>query len=244
MRMREGPGVRSMEIRCGEEVPGSRPVLHIVSPQASIDRHFFHRLTCPDDHLAHRPSPRRRQGGRGTMPAIIRLIAAVAVVVAATAPAAAQAWPGRPLTLVVPFAAGGPMDTIGRILALRLGEPLRQQVVVENVGGAGGMTGAARVAKAAPDGYQFVLGNLGTHAASQTFYKSPLYNAATDFAPVGLIAEVPFVLVTRKDLPAGNLQEFAAYAGTNQDRMQYGSGGSGSATHLACVLLNSALGAA
>jgi tripartite-type tricarboxylate transporter receptor subunit TctC len=173
-----------------------------------------------------------------------RAIAAAAALVAATSTAAPQDWPTRPMTMVVPFAAGGPMDTIGRILALRLSEVLRQQVVVENVGGAGGMTGAARVAKAAPDGYQFVLGNLGTHAASQTFYKNPLYNAAADFSPVGLIAEVPFVLVTRKDLPAANLPEFAAHAKANQANMQYGSGGSGSATHLACVLLNTALGIA
>jgi tripartite-type tricarboxylate transporter receptor subunit TctC len=171
-----------------------------------------------------------------------RVIAAVAVLVAATVPAEPQDWPSRPVTLVVPFAAGGPMDIVGRILALRMNELLRQQVVVENIGGAGGMTGSARVAKAAPDGYQFLLGNLGTHAASQTFYKNPLYNAATDFATVALIAEIPFVLVTRKDLPAGNLQEFIAYAKGNHAKMQYGSGGSGSATHLACVLLNAAIG--
>jgi tripartite-type tricarboxylate transporter receptor subunit TctC len=119
---------------------------------------------------------------------------------------------------------------------------LGQQVIVENVGGAGGMTGASRVAKAAPDGYQFGLGNVGTHAGNQTFYKNPLYNAATDFAPVVLITEVPFVLVARKDLPTRNLQEFIAYAKANQAKMQFGSGGAGSAAFLACVLLNSALG--
>jgi tripartite-type tricarboxylate transporter receptor subunit TctC len=172
----------------------------------------------------------------------IRLIAAVAALVAATVPAMPQDWPSRPVSLVVPFAAGGPMDVVGRILALRMSEVLRQQVVVENIGGAGGMTGSARVAKGAPDGYQFLLGNLGTHAASQTFYKNPLYNAAGDFAPVALIAEIPFVLIARKDLPVGNLQEFIAYAKANQTKMQYGSGGSGSATHLACVLLNAAIG--
>jgi tripartite-type tricarboxylate transporter receptor subunit TctC len=177
-----------------------------------------------------------------TIRMIAAAAAAAAALMAATASAAAQDWPSRPVALVVPFAAGGPMDTIGRVLALRMSELLRQQVVVENVGGAGGMTGSARVAKAAPDGYQFVLGNLGTHAANQTFYKNPLYNAATDFAPVALIAEMPFVLVARKDLPAGNLAEFTAYAQANQAKMQYGSGGSGSATHLACVLLNAALG--
>src|SRR6266581_1962647 len=106
----------------------------------------------------------------------------------------------------------------------------------------GGMTGSARVAKAAPDGYQFVLGNVGTHAANQTFYKTPLYNAATDFAPVMLIAQTPLVLLARKDLPANNLQEFIAYAKANQASMQFGSAGVGSGTHLPCVLLNLTLG--
>ncbi|MFL6949130.1 MAG: Bug family tripartite tricarboxylate transporter substrate binding protein [Xanthobacteraceae bacterium] len=173
---------------------------------------------------------------------VFKLIAAAATLIGATAPAATEDWPTRAVTLVVPFAAGGPMDTVGRILALRMSELLRQQVVVENVGGAGGMTGSARVAKAAPDGYQFLLGNVGTHAGSQTFYKNPLYNAVTDFAPVALIAEIPFVLVTRKDFPAGNLREFTSHARANHATMQYGSGGSGSATHLACVLLNAAIG--
>ena len=158
------------------------------------------------------------------------------------APALSQDWPNRPVTMVVPFAAGGPADTVGRILAPGLSELLGQQIVIENVGGSGGMTGASRVAKAAPDGYQFVLGNVGTHAANQTFYKTPLYNAATDFAPVMLIAQTPLVLLARKDLPANNLQEFIAYARANQASMQYGSGGAGSASHLACVLLNAAIG--
>jgi tripartite-type tricarboxylate transporter receptor subunit TctC len=172
----------------------------------------------------------------------IKMIAAFASFVAATAPAAAQNWPTRPLTMVVPYAAGSGSDVLGRILSVRLSEVLGQQVIVENVGGAGGMTGASRVAKAAPDGYQFGLGNVGTHAGNQTFYKNPLYNAATDFAPVVLITEVPFVLVARKDLPARNLQEFIAYAKINQAKMQFGSGGAGSAAFLACVLLNSAIG--
>jgi tripartite-type tricarboxylate transporter receptor subunit TctC len=146
--------------------------------------------------------------------------------------------------MVVPFAAGGPADTVGRILAPALSDHLGQQVVIENVGGSGGMTGSARVAKAPPDGYQLVLGNLGTHAANQTFYRAPLYNAATDFAPVMLIAQTPLVLLARKDLPAGNLPEFIAYAKANQSSMQFGSGGTGSASHLACVLLNVAIGIA
>ncbi len=160
----------------------------------------------------------------------------------ASMPAAAQDWPQRPLTMVVPFAAGGGGDVMGRILAQRLSELLRQQVIVENVTGAGGMTGTNRVARAAPDGYQMALGSVGTHAYNQTLYKKPLYDAATDFAPVALIAETPQVLVVRKDLPAGDLREFIAYARANQARMQYGSAGTGSPTHLACALVNAAIG--
>src|SRR5271165_4289275 len=174
-----------------------------------------------------------------------RLLQFAALVLAGLAciePALSQQWPTRPMTMVVPFAAGGPADTVGRILAPRLSELLGQQVVIENVGGAGGMAGASHVAKAAPDGYQFVLGNVGTHAANQTFYKAPLYNAATDFAPVMLIAQTPLVLLARKELPAGNLPEFIAYAKAHQAGMQFGSGGAGSASHLACVLLNAAIG--
>ena len=171
-----------------------------------------------------------------------QLAAAALAVLACSAPALSQQWPSRPMTMVVPFAAGGPADSVGRILAPQLSELLGQQVVIENVGGSGGMTGSARVARAAPDGYQFVLGNVGTHAASQTFYKSPLYNAATDFAPVALIAQTPLVLLARKDLPADNLAQFIAYAKAHQLSMQFGSGGAGSASHLACVLLNAAIG--
>jgi len=104
------------------------------------------------------------------------------------------------------------------------------------------MTGTARVAKAAPDGYQVVLGNVGTHAGNQTLYRHPLYNAATDFAPVILVVELPLVLVARKDLPADDLPAFLAHAKANQATMQFGSGGAGSATHLACALLNAAAG--
>jgi len=161
---------------------------------------------------------------------------------ALTPPAAAQDWPTRPVTMVVPFAAGGGGDLAGRIIAPRMSELLGWTVIVENAGGAGGMNGASRVAKAAPDGYQFVLGNIGTHAQNQTLYKHPLYNAATDFTPVALVAEVPLLLVARKDLPANNLKEFVAYAKANEAKMQYGSAGAGSNTHLACTLLNAALG--
>ena len=160
----------------------------------------------------------------------------------ASVPATAQDWPQRPMTMVVPFAAGGGADVMGRILAQRLSELLGQQVIVEDVTGAGGMTGTNRVARAAPDGYQMALGSVGTHAYNQTLYKKPLYDAVTDFAPVALIAETPQVLVARKDLPAGDLREFIAYARANQARMQYGSAGTGSPTHLACSLFNAVIG--
>jgi tripartite-type tricarboxylate transporter receptor subunit TctC len=155
--------------------------------------------------------------------------------------AVAQGWPTRPLTMVVPFAAGGGTDVLGRIIGQRLSEVLGQQVIIENVGGAGGMVGSARVAKAAPDGYQFVLGSRAD-AINQTLYKNPLYNLTTDLAPVVLVAEQPTVLITRKDYPAGNLQAFIAYARKNQDAMQFGSAGAGSTGHVDCALLNAAIG--
>jgi hypothetical protein len=154
----------------------------------------------------------------------VRMIAAVAALVCSASPAFAQSWPTRPVTMVVSFAAGSGDDVLGRIIAARLSEVLGQQVIVENVGGAGGMNGVNRVAKAAPDGYQFVLGGTGTFAANQTLYKAPLYNAGTDFTPVALIAETPMLLIAHKNLPVSNLQEFITYAKANQSKMQYGSG--------------------
>ena len=167
---------------------------------------------------------------------------AVGVVMAMTGAAQAQNFPAKPPTMIIPFAAGGPTDVLGRVVAQRMSEILGQQVVIENVGGAGGMTGMKRVADAAPDGYTFGVGTVGTQAQSQTMYKKPLYNSATDFTPVALVAEVPIVLITRKDLPVNNLKEFIAYAKANQSKMQYGSAGAGSATHLGCVLLNYLIG--
>jgi tripartite-type tricarboxylate transporter receptor subunit TctC len=157
-------------------------------------------------------------------------------------PIRAETWPNRPLTMVVPFATGGPIDAVARILQSALSDALQQQVIVENVGGAGGMIGAARVAKSAPDGTQFVLGNVGTHAVSQTLYKTPFYNSMTDFSPVVLVADLSLVMVARKDLPANNLQEFIAYAKANQKTMQFASAGAGSATHLGCALINARIG--
>jgi tripartite-type tricarboxylate transporter receptor subunit TctC len=156
--------------------------------------------------------------------------------------AMAQNFPTHPMVMVIPFAAGGPQDVLGRIIGQRMSEILGQQVIIENVGGAGGMTGSVRVAHAAPDGYTFVLGSVGTHAQNQTLFKQPLYDAATDFTPVALVAETPIALITRKDLPPNNFKEFVAYAKANQANMKYGSAGAGSATHLGCVVLNYVIG--
>ncbi|MBV9426669.1 MAG: tripartite tricarboxylate transporter substrate binding protein [Bradyrhizobiaceae bacterium] len=161
---------------------------------------------------------------------------------AAVMPANAENWPTRPLTMVVSFPAGSGSDVLARILGARLSEILGQQVVIENVAGGGGMTAAYRVARAAPDGYQFVLGGTDTFAQSQTIYKKPIYNSVTDFVPVALLVEQPFLLVARNDLPAGNLAEFIAYAKANQAKMQYGSAGPASGANLTCTYLNAAMG--
>ncbi len=172
---------------------------------------------------------------------------ATAVLLAATlcagGPLAAQEFPSRPMSMVVSAAAGGPIDVFGRIMAERMSQLLGQRVVIENVPGAGAMLGGQRVAKAAPDGYTMLLGTIATHAHSQTLYRKPLYDAVKDFTPVALIAELPLVLIARKDLPANTLEEFIAYAKANPGRMNYGSAGAGSATHLGCLLLASAIGA-
>jgi len=114
--------------------------------------------------------------------------------------------------------------------------------VVENISGAGGITGTARVARAAPDGYTFLLGAAGVLSQNQTLYKHPPYNSMTDFAPVGLIALTPAILVTRPDFPANDLKEFTSYARANQGKLFFGSGGAGSGSHIACLLLDTAIG--
>src|SRR5215475_12844635 len=170
------------------------------------------------------------------------MLTASAAVIALASASFAQDWPTHPITLVIPFAAGGGIDASGRIQALHMGELLGQTIIVENVGAAAGMVGSQRVAKSPPDGYTFLMGNTGTHAYNQSLYKKPLYNSAEDFQPVGLMTESPRILLARKDLPVNNLQEFVAYVKANQAKMQFGSAGVGSGTHLPCVLLNLALG--
>jgi tripartite-type tricarboxylate transporter receptor subunit TctC len=169
-------------------------------------------------------------------------IAVLVAMLALCGSAAAQNYPTRTMTMIVPFAAGGPTDLLGRLLARRMGEILGQTIIVENVTGAGGMTGMKRLSDARPDGYTIGIGTVGTHAQNQWLYDHPAYNAVADFTPVALIAEVPIVVFARNDLPVNNLKEFAAYAKINQATMQFGSGGAGSASHLACVVLNTAIG--
>jgi len=156
--------------------------------------------------------------------------------------AAAQNYPTHPITMIVPFAAGGPTDVLGRVVAAKMSEILGQQVIVENATGAGGMTGANRVKVAAPDGYTILLGTVGTQAQVQNLVKKPLYDAAKDFQPVALLGEVPLVLIVRKDLPVTTMKEFVDYAKKNQDKMSFGSSGVGAAVHLGTVLLNAAIG--
>jgi tripartite-type tricarboxylate transporter receptor subunit TctC len=171
-------------------------------------------------------------------------LAKIVAVLAALVPgaAAAQDYPSRPVTIVVPFAAGGSFDVVGRIVGVRMGELLGQSVVIENATGAGGIVGVKRVMAAAPDGYTVLLGSVGTHAYNQTIYKTRRYDAVNDFTHVALFSEQPMVLEVRKTLPVNSLPEFIALLKSNGAKMQYGSAGVGSTTHLACSLLNAKVG--
>jgi tripartite-type tricarboxylate transporter receptor subunit TctC len=181
-----------------------------------------------------------------TCPAMVfLLVSAVFLFVMASGAAneaMAEDWPTRPITMVVPFSAGSASDTAGRVLAASLADVIGQQVIVEDIGGGGGMLGTARVAKAAPDGYQFVFASVDSMAISPASHKQPLYDPVADFTPVGLVVDQPIVLVARKDFPAGTMQEFVAYAKANDKTMQFGSSGVGSSSHFACARLNTAIG--
>ena len=174
--------------------------------------------------------------------ALIAATLIAATLVDAAPFALAQDWPARPMTLVVPFAAGGGVDLSARIQAQRMGELLGQTIVVENVGAAAGMAGGQRVAKSPPDGYTFLIGNTGTHAFNQSLYKKPLYNAVEDFTPVGLVSESPRILLVRKDLPVNNVQEFVAYVKANAGKLNNAHAGVGSVAYTTCLLFNHLLG--
>jgi tripartite-type tricarboxylate transporter receptor subunit TctC len=171
------------------------------------------------------------------MRSFICIVAAAAALVGASQSASAQQpYPTRPITVIVPFAAGGPTDVLARILGQHMSQTLGQQIVVENVTGGGGSIGAARVAKAAPDGYTMVLGNLGTHAASVGLYKNLSYDPRIDFEPVMLVASTPMALVVRKTLATNTLGEFIAYAKASPGKVTFGSAGTGSSSHLTFLL--------
>lgn len=157
--------------------------------------------------------------------------------------AAAQEWPTRPITMVVPFAAGGPMDSLARILQPALGEALGQSIIIENSPGGGGTTGSLRVSQASVDSHMFVLASIGTHAISYSMHRKPAYHPANDFQPVAFVADAPLVLIVRKDFPANDLQGFITHTKANQDKMQFASGGTGTSSHISCVLLNQTIGA-
>ena len=155
-------------------------------------------------------------------------------------PSRAQEYPTKVITMVVPFAAGGPTDTVARLIAAPMSKTLKQQVIVENVGGAGGTIAANRVAKAAPDGYTILIHHIGMSTAPALYRKLP-YNPMTDFEPIGLINEVPMTLVAKKDFPAKDLKELIAYVKANKDKVNYANAGLGAASHLCGMLFMTAI---
>ncbi len=173
---------------------------------------------------------------------LCRLVTFAVLMLSQLGAAAAQEWPTRHITAIVPFGPGNSVDIVGRLLVARMSELLGQQIIVENVGGAGGSIGTARAARAAPDGYTIVIGGADTFAQNQSLFEKPPYNPATDFVPIVLAVGLPLVLVGRNGLPPSNLQELIPCMKANQDKMQFGSASAGSATHLGCALLNAAIG--
>ncbi len=170
-----------------------------------------------------------------------RLLLTLAPLLLAAGTATAQTFPAKPLTLIVPFPAGGPSDALARALAQGMAADLKQTVVVENIGGASGTIGLTKLANAAPDGYTFGFGTIGTHVANAALFKKLPYDPLTGFEPIGLAGTAPLLLVAKASLPVSNLKEFIAYAEKNKAGMTYGSAGVGSISHYACVVLLSAL---
>ena len=154
----------------------------------------------------------------------------------------AQDYPTKQISIIVPFAAGGPSDVIARILGEGMGKHLKQTVVIENVAGAGGTTGSGRVAAAAPDGYTLLSGSMGSHVAAPVLYTNLKYDSRKDFEPVALTVHAPALVVARKTIPATNLKEFIAYLKANSGKVSQGHGGVGASSHMACLLFNAEAG--
>ena len=172
------------------------------------------------------------------VPKSLRVLILLAV--AATTNAPAQDYPTKPIAIVVPFPPGGPSDVLARNLAVAMGAALKQQLIVENSGGAGGTIGINKVAKAKPDGYTILLMHIGMSTAPSLYRKLP-YDTINDFEPIGQVADVPMVLLAKKALPPNNFKEFLAYAKTNKDKLTYGNAGLGSSSHLCGMLFMSAI---
>ena len=170
----------------------------------------------------------------------LRSAAAIALACAALG-AQAQNYPTKTITMVVPFAAGGPTDTVARLVAQSMGTTLKQQIIVENVGGAGGTIGAARVAKSAPDGYTIFLHHIGQSTAP-ALYRKLSYNAIDSFEPIGLVTDVPMTLIARANFPAKDFKELLAYVKANKEKVTYANAGLGSASHLCGMLFQTAIG--
>src|SRR5262245_61938137 len=167
---------------------------------------------------------------------------AVCLAAASVSPVLAQAYPTRPITVIVPFPAGGPSDVVARIVAESMSKALGQPMVIENVGGAGGTIGSARVASATPDGYTLLAGSMGSHVAAPVLTPGIKYNSERDFAPVGFTAHAPAVVVARKDFPAKNLKEFVQLLKKDGSNIKQAHGGIGASSHMACLLFNSTAG--
>jgi tripartite-type tricarboxylate transporter receptor subunit TctC len=174
--------------------------------------------------------------------AMKKLCFATLLLLAAVSGARAEDYPSGTVTVIVPFAAGGPADVMGRIAADIFSRHLGQKFLVENVGGAGGTLGTLRAARARPDGYTLISGHMGTNALAPVFYPNLGYDPEKDFEPVGLIATQPELLTVRKGIPANNLKEFIAYAKANESKLNMGHAGVGSVSYIGCLLLNSAIG--
>ena len=174
----------------------------------------------------------------------MRMLPALAACLALALPAGPSRadWPERNITMLVPFAAGGPTDVVARIVAENMSRTLGQQVIIENVAGAGGTTGITRAAQEAPDGYSIMMGHMGTHGAAPAVYPGLKYDPTKDFAPVGLAAGTPIVIVARKNFPAKDLKEFMAYVKANGPKLNEAHAGVGSVSFTTCSLLNSILG--
>ncbi len=175
-------------------------------------------------------------------PRLAGAVAGIFALAAQALPAQAQAYPSRPINMIVPFAAGGPTDIVARIVADHMSKTLGQQIVIENVVGAGGTTGATRAMRANADGYNIIMGHMGTHAAAVALYPKLAYHPLKNFEPVGLAAGTPVLIVAKKDFPAKDLKEFAAYVKANADKVNAAHAGVGSVSFTSCLLLNSVLG--